>query len=304
MIPIAYAPIYKHPLPENHRFPMEKYELIPQQLVYEGSFCWAHFFNPEPMDESVIERIHDEAYIAKLQTGEVSRKEARRIGFPYSRQLLERELCITYGTIQGALKAFETGISFNIAGGTHHANAYRGEGFCIYNDIAVAAQYLLDQSLCRQILVVDLDVHQGNGTAEIFANEERVFTFSMHGAKNFPLHKAESDLDIPLPNGTQNHTYLNLLNHHLPKLINQVKPDFIFYQSGVDLLESDKLGKLGISREGSKKRDELVLKLAHHYNIPVNVVMGGGYSSELRAIIEAHCNTYRLAKTIFEDPSM
>lgn len=300
MIRIVYDSIYKLPLPGNHRFPMMKYELIPRQLTYEGTYEEPNFFSPEPMDEDCIYAVHDDTYIQQLNEGTISRREARRIGFPYSQQLIQREYCITYGTIQGALSARKHGFAFNIAGGTHHAYRDRGEGYCIFNDIAVGSQYLLDHTTVEQILVVDLDVHQGNGTAAIFQNDERVFTFSMHGAKNFPLHKAESDLDVPLPNGTSDEAYLSLLRSHLPYLIEQVKPDFIFFQSGVDVLESDKLGTLAISRKGCYQRDQFVLETAWHHQIPLMAVMGGGYSDSLREILEAHCNTYRIAKALYD----
>ena len=299
-IKVAYDPVYKHPLPPHHRFPMMKYELIPEQLIYEGTFEATEFFSPKPMTDTVIREVHDASYIRQLEEGTLPGREIRRIGFPYSIQLLKRELCIMFGTIQAAMSALDNGIAFNVAGGTHHAFSARGEGYCIYNDIAVGANYLLNQTPVKQILVVDLDVHQGNGTASIFANYDRVFTFSMHGEKNFPLHKESSDLDLPLPDGTKDNDYLALLRKHLPLLIEKVKPDFIFYQSGVDVLQSDKLGKLSITRTGCYLRDALVLENAEKYGIPLTAVMGGGYSESLREILEAHCNTYRLAKEIFE----
>ncbi len=299
MIQVAFDPIYKHPLPEHHRFPMVKYELIPEQLIYEGTLEEEQFFSPETMTERLISEVHDSAYIEQLQAGKLPRIEERRIGFPYSDQLLKRELCITYGTIQAAISALSNGLAFNVAGGTHHAFKNRGEGYCIFNDIAVGSNYLLNHTATKQILVVDLDVHQGNGTASIFEQDERVFTFSMHGKKNFPLNKEKSDLDLPLPKDTTDDTYLLLLKEYLPFLIENVKPDFIFYQSGVDILDTDKLGSLNISLEGCKKRDELVLEQAWKNQIPLTAVMGGGYSDSLRTILEAHCNTYRLGQKLF-----
>jgi acetoin utilization deacetylase AcuC-like enzyme len=300
VIRIAFDPIYKLPLPQKHRFPMMKYELIPRQLTYEGSYEEPQFFSPEPMCESVVDAVHDATYIQQLKDGTIPRRAARRIGFPYSQQLIEREYCITYGTIQGALFARDSGFAFNIAGGTHHAYRDRGEGYCIYNDIAVSARYLLDHTSVRQILVVDLDVHQGNGTAAIFQDEPRVFTFSMHGARNFPLHKEASDRDLPLADGTGDDEYLQRLQAHLPDLIDRVKPDLIYYQAGVDILASDKLGTLNISRKGCYQRDEQVLETAWKHQIPVMAVMGGGYSDSLREILEAHCNTYRIAKDLYD----
>ncbi len=187
----------------------------------------------------------------------------------------------------------------NIAGGTHHAFTDRGEGFCLLNDIALGASHLLDQDPTRQILVVDLDVHQGNGTAQIFENEDRVFTFSMHGGNNYPLHKETSNLDVPLPDGIGTKDYLKLLDHHLPRVIEEVEPDFIFFQSGVDILHTDKLGRLGVSPEGCKERDRMVFSRCIENQIPVAVNMGGGYSPDLRDILEAHANTFRLAQDLY-----
>lgn len=298
MIKIAYDPIYCHHLPPNHRFPMEKYELIPQQLIYEGSYESANFFSPEPMDESLILEVHDINYLNALKRGQVTRKSEKRIGFPFSQELLKREYKITFGTIQAALYALENQFAFNVAGGTHHAYADRGEGFCIFNDIAVASTYLLNHRKIKQILVVDLDVHQGNGTAKIFENETRVFTFSMHGKRNYPSPKEKSDLDIELETGTGDDVYLSILRENLPKLIQSIKPEFIFFQSGVDVLETDKLGKLSLSINGCRERDFMVLNLALKNDIPLVAVMGGGYSPQLKDIVEAHCNTYRIAAEV------
>ncbi len=187
----------------------------------------------------------------------------------------------------------------NIAGGTHHAFTARGEGFCLLNDIAISANYLLANDLARKVLVIDLDVHQGNGTAEIFKNREEVFTFSMHGASNYPMHKEESDLDIGLPDKIGDEAYLEILTSNLYPLIDKVMPDFIIYQCGVDVLESDKLGRLGLSIMGCKERDEIVLELAKRNQIPIMCCMGGGYSPKIANIIEAHANTYRLAQDIY-----
>lgn len=299
MLKIAYAPIYKHPLPDGHRFPMEKYELIPQQLLYEGTLTEENFFIPKPVEEHWILRTHTADYWHSLRTLTTPPAMIRRIGFPLNRQLIERELVITQGTIDCALHALQNGIAMNVAGGTHHAFADAGEGFCLLNDIAVAANYLLDNQLAQQILVVDLDVHQGNGTAKIFENEPRVFTFSMHGASNYPFIKQKSDLDIALPDSFDDEPYLQLLQHYLFLIISEINPDFIFYQCGVDILASDKLGRLGMSLDGCKARDKFVLQTCYECEIPVVAVMGGGYSPQIRDIVEAHANTYRLAQSIF-----
>ncbi|PTM03725.1 MAG: histone deacetylase, partial [Bacteroidetes bacterium] len=268
MLKIAYAPIYHYPLPTRHRFPMEKYSLLPQQLLYEGTCSKANFFSPGLLSEEQILRTHQEEYWWKLKNLKLSRAEERRTGFPLSALLVERERRINQGTIETALYALQYGVSLNIAGGTHHAYTDRGEGFCLLNDIAIASHYLLDQKLAQRILVVDLDVHQGNGTAEIMANEERVFTFSMHGEKNYPLHKEKSDLDIALADQCNDAQYLRKLYYFLPKILDQFLPDFIFYQSGVDILATDKLGRLGLSKEGCKSRDRFVLESAKQEHIP------------------------------------
>jgi acetoin utilization deacetylase AcuC-like enzyme len=226
-------------------------------------------------------------------------KEIRVTGFPLSAELVQREIMIAKGTIDCALYAQKFGVAMNVAGGTHHAFTNRGEGFCLLNDIAIAANYLLNNNLARSILVVDLDVHQGNGTAEIFQNENRVFTFSMHGANNYPLRKERSDLDIGLPDKANDQLFLSTLYDTLPRLIDKVEPDFIFYLSGVDILETDKLGRLSVSIEGCKQRDKFVFDQCLKNEIPVSVSMGGGYSPRIAHIIDAHANTFRLAQELF-----
>lgn len=299
MLHLAWSPTYIYPLPEGHRFPMAKYDLIPRQLLYEGTITEANLFQPAEIDEATILLTHCPDYWQRLKTNQLSPKEERKTGFPHSPALIRREREITQGTIDCALYALRYGVSLNVAGGTHHAFRDSGEGFCLLNDFAVAANYLLDTGKARQILIVDLDVHQGNGTAKIFENEPRVFTFSMHCKANYPLVKEKSDLDLELELGTNDESYLALLRHHLPRLIAEVKPDFVFYLSGVDILHTDKLGKLACTREGCKARDEYVFRLCQRHNLPVCVAMGGGYSVKISDIVEAHCNTYRLAKQLW-----
>lgn len=299
MLKIAYSPIYRYQLPAKHRFPMEKYVLVPEQLLYEGTITEDAFFHPSPLEEEVLLWTHEAEYWQKLKTQTLTRKEIRAIGFPMTKQLVHRGLHIANGTVQCALYAQQYGVSLNIAGGTHHSFTYKGEGFCVLNDIAIAANFLLKKKLVKKILVIDLDVHQGNGTAQIFRNENRVFTFSMHGAKNYPLRKEKSDLDIGLPDGMTDRPYLRILQNTLLVLLDSVQPDFIFYLSGVDVLATDKLGRLGLSIEGCKTRDRTVLELCHEHHIPVAVSMGGGYSPRIADIINAHANTFRLAKNIF-----
>ena len=299
MLKIAYDPIYAHPLPEGHRFPMLKYELIPEQLLHEGLIAKENLFSPVLLDEEVILCTHDKDYWHQLHDLTLPHKEQRRIGFPLSAQLIEREVRIGRGTIDGCHYAFEYGVAFNVAGGTHHAGTNWGGGFCLLNDQAMAANYLLNKQLASSILIIDLDVHQGNGTAQIFENEPRVFTFSMHGANNFPFRKERSDLDIPLSDGITDNEYLNLLYDNLPRLIEQQKPDFIFYLAGVDILQTDKLGKLAISVNGCKQRDKFVFEQCIKHKIPVQVSMGGGYSPQIKDIVDAHCNTYRIANALY-----
>jgi acetoin utilization deacetylase AcuC-like enzyme len=299
MLKIAYSSIYSHPLPDGHRFPMEKYDLLPEQLLYEGTVTASNFFEPQVLDEKWILNTHDSNYFEKLRNLQLSKSEIRKTGFPLSQQLVDREIHIMHGSVQASLYALDYGIAMNIAGGTHHAFTDRGEGFCLLNDIAISANYLLENRLVKKILVVDLDVHQGNGTAEIFQNQENVFTFSMHGASNYPMHKERSDLDIGLPDVIGDDGYLKILNQNLEPLIDKVAPDFIIYQCGVDVLASDKLGRLGMSILGCKERDRIVLESAKRHQIPVMCCMGGGYSPKIADIIEAHANTYRLAQDIY-----
>ncbi|KIC95588.1 histone deacetylase [Flavihumibacter solisilvae] len=298
---IAYDPIYSYPLPEGHRFPMIKYELIPGQLLYEGLIREENLVAPAVCPDKVILYTHDHDYLGRLHNQTLSAKEQREIGFPQSPQLTLRELIITQGTINCSLHALSHGIALNVAGGTHHAYAGKGEGFCLLNDFAVAANYLLQEQLASRILIIDLDVHQGNGTAKLFEHEKRVFTFSMHGRHNYPFRKEISDLDIPLEDGTDTITYLDLLKKNLPPVIKSYQPDFAFYLSGVDILATDKFGKLKVSTEGCRERDRFVFQILHENHIPCTVAMGGGYSPDIRDIITAHCNTFREAAMISDN---
>lgn len=300
ILKIAFDPIYAHPLPEGHRFPMLKYELIPEQLLYEGTISRDNLFAPKPCTDETVLLTHTREYLDKLKNQGLSAKEQRHIGFPQSPELTQRELIITQGTIDCCFYAMEKGVAMNVAGGTHHAFADHGEGFCLLNDFAVAANYLLHTKNAGQLLIIDLDVHQGNGTANLFERETRIFTFSMHGRHNYPFHKEKSDLDIPLEDGTDDKVYLDILQKTLPHIIEKVKPDLAFFLSGTDVLETDKFGKLKITMEGCKKRDEIVFRLLRKQNIPCVVAMGGGYSADIKTIVEAHCNTFRLAKEIYE----
>jgi acetoin utilization deacetylase AcuC-like enzyme len=299
MLKIANHSIYKHPLPEGHRFPMLKYELLPQQLLYEGTCTTKNFFEPSIPNDAAILKVHTVSYYQDLKNLTLEARAARKIGFPLSENLVKREIIIADGTIKASAYALQYGIAMNIAGGTHHAYSNRGEAFCLLNDQAIAARFILDEKKVNKVLIVDLDVHQGNGTAQIFENDARVFTFSMHGKSNYPFKKEKSDLDIALPNGTEDEEYLSVLKSTLPKLIAEQQPDFIYYLCGVDVLKTDKLGCLSLSLEGCKERDRFVLETCKTQDLPVMCSMGGGYSPEIKTIIEAHANTFRLAQNLF-----
>lgn len=302
MLSIAWHPVYAHPLPASHRFPMLKYELLPEQLLREGTVPESAFFTPQPPPEADVLRVHAADYFHRLQAGGLSRQEERATGFPWSPELIDRETTILGGTLECARRAVASGgVALNIAGGTHHAFRDRGEGFCLLNDQAAAAMYLLDQPALgvRRVLIIDLDVHQGNGTAAILAHEPRVFTLSVHGARNYPHRKEQSDLDLPLPDGTDDATYLALLRDTLPHLLDEYQPDFVFYLAGADVLATDKLGYLGLSREGCRQRDAYVLGLCQQHGLPVVVCMGGGYSPNIIDIVEAHANTFRVAADLW-----
>lgn len=296
---IARHPSFCHSLPDGHRFPMIKYELIPEQLLYEGLVNQSNFFEPAMVTKKTACLAHAASYVNSLFDLTVDTKMIRRIGFPLSSALVERERYIVDGTIQAALYAKSFGVAFNIAGGTHHAGYDYGEGFCLLNDQAVAAAFLYANQEASRILIIDLDVHQGNGTAHIFKAHSAIFTFSMHGDKNYPFIKERSYLDIPLEDGIADAAYLELLDLHLSALFRTVKPDFVFYQAGVDILATDKLGKLKISPDGVRSRDRLVLQHCYQRSVPVQISMGGGYSPSLKDIVNAHVETYRAAIDIY-----
>jgi len=299
VLKVAFSPVYKYSLPEGHRFPMLKYELLPEQLLYEGTLTDDNFFHPEALAIEDILLTHSKEYWNRLNDLPLERKLERAIGFPVRDDLVLRGRHIAQGTIDCMRYASEFGVALNVAGGTHHAFADHGEGFCVFNDFAIAANVHLRESAVAQILIIDLDVHQGNGTAHIFRDEPRVYTWSVHGAKNYPLRKQESNLDIGLPDGCEDKPYLQSISAHLERLMDEVAPTHVFYLSGVDILESDKLGRLGVSREGCKARDRMVLECCKKHEVPVSVSMGGGYSTDIKDIVEAHANTFRVAQDIF-----
>jgi acetoin utilization deacetylase AcuC-like enzyme len=327
MLKIAHSPIYKLELPDGHRFPMLKYELICEQLLYEGTVTNDNIFHPTMLLPEVILSTHTADYWHRLSNAELTPKEMRKVGFPLTEQLIKRTQTIAGGTLECALFALKYGVAMNTAGGTHHAFTDHGEGFCMLNDVAIAANYLMDNHLAKRILVVDLDVHQGNGTAEIFRKSSNcwipdvkcqisagyqppksetrnpkstgVFTFSVHGANNYPLHKEQSDLDIGLSDGVEDNYYLTTVREHLLRLFDRVEPEFVFFNSGVDVLATDKLGKLKLTPEGCRQRDLMVFELCKRNKVPISVSMGGGYSPRVATIVEAHANTFRSAQSVF-----
>lgn len=278
---------------------MVKYELIPAQLLHEGIITRDNLFEPEPISEETILLTHDTDYWTRMKNLELTASEMRKVGFPLSAQLVEREQRIAQGTIDCTHYARRYGAAMNVAGGTHHAFTNKGEGFCLLNDIAIATNYLIHRKKFQRILIIDLDVHQGNGTAQIFKSNSRVFTLSMHGKDNYPFFKEQSTLDIELPNAIQDDAYLQLMNKHIPDVIESFQPEFVFYLSGVDILETDRYGKLHITPEGCKERDRLIFNWCKRYAIPVVTSMGGGYSPKISDIVNAHCHTFKIASEIF-----
>ena len=277
---------------------MAKYELLAGQLQHEGLVETTHWLTPTPIECAAVFDAHDADYIDQLEKGLWSRKEELRSGFPWSLQLIEREKIIMEGTRQCAQWAAQGHVALNIAGGTHHACRGHAEGFCLLNDLAISAYDLISAGLER-ILIIDLDVHQGNGTAHITGMDSRIFTFSMHGAKNYPMKKPPSSLDISLPDGTKDRPYLRALKEALDHILPTFDPQVALYQCGVDVLESDKLGRLSMSLDGCAERDALVLMACQQHGIGVACAMGGGYSEDTQTIVKAHMNTFRMAREIW-----
>lgn len=299
MLKVAYHPIFEYKTSKKHRFPMQKYPLLVEKLLAEGIFLADNFFTPQKLSETEILTTHQLDYWTHLKHQTLPTQQIRAIGFDMTPELVERERYIAHASYECALFAKQFGVSLTIAGGTHHAFADHGEGFCIFNDFAVASHLLLQREQASKILIVDLDVHQGNGTAKIFENNPQVFTFSMHGAKNFPFRKQQSDLDIELANDTGDLEYLTILRQTLPKLIYDFRPDMLLYQAGVDVLATDKLGKLALTLEGCQARDKFVFECAKYHQIPIAVSMGGGYSENITDIVQAHYNTFQMVHLLF-----
>jgi acetoin utilization deacetylase AcuC-like enzyme len=299
MLKIAFDKSYKHPIAENHRFPMIKYELIPEQLIRKNICAESSFFAPSEISKENAVLAHGEAYYNQLLGLTLSKADQRQIGFPLTKTLVKRERTIAQGSIQNTQYAFKYGVSMNVAGGTHHAFKNKPGAFCMLNDQAIAANYLIKNKLAKRVMIVDLDVHQGNGTASIFEYNNNVYTLSFHGKKNYPFIKQNSDFDLALEDGVTDAAYLKSLKYQLPKHVDTFEPDFIFFLAGVDVLKNDKLGRLSLSIQGCKERDRFVLDLCKRNNIPLQISMGGGYSIYLKEIIDAHSNTFELAQELY-----
>lgn len=299
-LPIVYHPNYVTPLPDGHRFPMPKFKRIYELLLADEIATPENTFTPDIPSLNTLQLIHTPDYVNAYLTGTLDDKAQRRIGLPWSKGLVTRTCTAVGGTILTAKLALEYGIACNTAGGTHHAFPSYGSGFCIFNDLAIAARTLQQQGEIEQVLILDLDVHQGDGTAWIFQQDPSVFTFSMHCEANFPHRKQKSDLDVPLPIGLDDEGYLQVLAHYLPDLLAQVKPDLVLYDAGVDIHAQDRLGKLALSNEGIYRREMAVLGTCVAKGYPVACVIGGGYASDMERLVDRHTLLHRAAKTVYE----
>ncbi len=295
---IYYSPYYYADIGEGHVFPIRKFELVRDRLVAEGTLSEDEIVAPEPAAVEDLLLVHTEDYITRLREGRLTVKEVRKLGLPWSESLVRRSFHAISGTINAAKDCLSTGIASNLAGGTHHSYPDRGEGYCVLNDIAVAIRVLQRGGLAQRFLIVDLDVHQGDGTAFIFRDDEDVFTFSMHGAKNYPLFKQPSSLDIELADKTGDEEYLETLEHALSSAILH-DPDVIFYLAGADPYEKDKLGRLALTIDGLRRRDEMVLSFARDRGVPIVTTMSGGYAADIDDTVEIHANTIRAVKKVY-----
>jgi acetoin utilization deacetylase AcuC-like enzyme len=300
-LPIVYHPDYVTPLPPEHRFPMPKFGILFQLLLAEALIIPEQVHQPQIATFPWLALVHTETYINDFFAGTLSPKAMRRIGLPWSENLVLRTRTAVGGTALAAGLALDYGMACNSAGGTHHAHSDFGSGFCIFNDLAVAARLIQHQGRARKILVIDLDVHQGDGTAEIFQNDPDVFTFSMHCQVNFPFRKKESDLDLPLPEGMTDEAYLRTLEEHLPGLLDQFRPDLVLYDAGVDPHHTDRLGKLALTSEGLYRRDRFVLDNCLRRGYPVATVVGGGYDKDVHRLAERHALVFRAAGELYSE---
>ena len=297
---VFYTPRYYADIGHGHIFPIRKFELVRDRLLAQGTLHPGELLEPTPATLDDVLLVHTDDYISRLCNGELTPKELRRLGLPWSESLVRRSFYATGGTIAAARTALVEGYASNLAGGTHHSFADRGEGFCVLNDVAVAIRVLRKHGLISRAAIVDCDVHQGNGTATIFADDDDTFTFSIHGANNYPLFKARSNLDIELPDGTGDNEYLNVLNHHLRTVFDAADPDLVFYLAGADPYLNDKLGRLALTIDGLRQRDLRVLRECYDRETPIVTVMSGGYGKDINDTIEIHCNTIRMVKDVFE----
>lgn len=293
-----YTPRYYADIGEGHVFPIRKFELVCRRLLEEGTIAPAQLIEPQPAAVEDVLLVHTDDYVTRLRAGSLTAREIRRLGLPWSKALVRRSFLATSGTTGAARRALAEGVGSNLAGGTHHAFPDHGEGFCVLNDVAVAVRVLRRDNLIRRAAVVDLDVHQGNGTASIFALDPEVFTFSMHGAKNYPLFKVRSSLDVELADATGDDEYLRLLSESLPRVFAHA-PEIVFYLGGADPYAGDKLGRLSLSVAGLRARDELVLGECRARGVPIATVMSGGYAADVNDTVEIHCNTIRAVREIF-----
>lgn len=287
------------PLPPNHRFPMGKYRMLREALLASGVLRPDELTPAEPVDPDDLLRVHTRRWVGAVLDARLTEAEERRLGFPWSPELVLRSRAAVGGTCAAAARALEDGIGGNLAGGTHHAFPDHGEGYCVFNDIAVSIRSLQAARCVRRALVVDLDVHQGNGTAAVFADDPEVFTFSMHGEHNFPFRKQRSTLDVGLPDGAGDDVYLDALARHLPRVLEAARPDIVYYQAGVDPLAEDTLGRLSLTHAGLEARDTFVLEAVRRSGLPVVVTLGGGYARPLEASVRAHIGTYRAARMVW-----
>jgi acetoin utilization deacetylase AcuC-like enzyme len=296
---VFYTPRYYADIGQGHIFPIRKFELVRDRLLAEGTLLPDEVFEPEAASIEDVLLVHTDDYVSRLCNGTLTAKELRRLGLPWSESLVRRSFYAVGGTIAAARTALVEGYGSNLAGGTHHSFADRGEGFCVLNDVAVAIRLLRNEGVIRSAAIVDCDVHQGNGTATIFAGDPDTFTLSIHGANNYPLFKARSTLDVELPDGTTDDEYLECLDNHLPAVF-AANPDIVFYLAGADPYSGDKLGRLALTIDGLRRRDVYVLRECYEREVPVVTVMSGGYGKDIDDTIEIHCNTIRMVKEVFE----
>lgn len=291
---VYYSDHLLMPLPEGHRFPEPKYSRLHRRVI-ECGFPGVALLPGEPASVDQLLLVHEAEYVRKVFQGELTEKEMRRIGFPWSPELVLRSRASVGGSIYASWAALQDGLAAHLAGGTHHAYPDHGEGYCVFNDVAVAARVMQQEGRARRIVIIDLDVHQGNGTAAIFARDPSVFTFSVHGQKNFPFHKERSDLDIALPDGSDDEPFLAAVYAGVPKAIQLAGADLAFYIAGADPFQEDRLGRLKVTKPGLAERDRYVFETCRQDGLPVAVVMGGGYARDVQDVVDIHAETIRLA---------